>query len=75
MVRRGRLPSATDISVNVPSTVANVAPYMLTAVRNGEPVWWLTSVPSAKPDKVLAATVSAKLTYRPVNSLLRSRSR
>ncbi|MGW0698546.1 hypothetical protein ACWD0A_04255 [Streptomyces sp. NPDC002867] len=60
-VRRGRLPSATDIRVSAPTTVANVAPYMLTAVRKGEPVSWSTRVPSAKPDTVLAATDKAKL--------------
>lgn len=48
---------------------------MLTAVRNGEPVWWPTSVPRANPDKVVAATVSVKLMYRPANSLVRSRTR
>lgn len=74
-VRRGRFPSATDISVSAPSTVANVAPYMLTAVRNGECVWWSTSAPRAKPDKVLAATVAVKLPYNPANSRLRSRPR
>ncbi|XMA38092.1 hypothetical protein O1157_19845 [Streptomyces albogriseolus] len=74
-VRRGRSPSATDISVVAPSTVAKVAPYMLTAVRNGEPVDRSTSVPSAKPERVLAATVSVKPAYRPANSLLRSRAR
>jgi hypothetical protein len=74
-VRRGRFPSATDISVSAPSTVANVAPYMLTAVRNGEPVRRSTSVPSAKPDRVLAAAVRVKLAYSPANSRLRSRVR
>lgn len=74
-VRRGRFPSATDISVIAPSTVAKVAPCMLTAVRNGEPVRASTRVPSAKPDRVLAATVSVKLTYRPANSRLPSNAR
>lgn len=60
-VRRGRVPSATDISVSAPTTVAKVALYMLTAVRNVDLVCWLTSVPRAKPDKVLAMTVSVKL--------------
>ena len=55
--------------------VNTLAPYMLTAVRNGDPVWWSTRVPSAKPEKVLAATVSVKLAYRPANSVLRSRAR
>ncbi len=74
-VRRGRLPSATDIRVSAPSTVAKVAPYMLTAVRKGEPVCRLTRLPRAKPDRVLAATVSVRLAYSPANSRLRSRAR
>jgi hypothetical protein len=53
--------SVRDISVSAPSTVVKVAPYMLTAVRSGDLVCWLTSVPSAKPDRVLAATDSVKL--------------
>jgi hypothetical protein len=48
---------------------------MLTAVRNGEPVDRSTSVPSAKPERVLAPTVSVKPVYRPANSRLRSRDR
>lgn len=71
-MRRGRGASARDISVSAPRTVAKVAPYMLTAVRNGEPVCRSTSVPSAMPDRAPAATVRVKLTYRPLNSLVRS---
>ncbi|MGF1430029.1 hypothetical protein [Kitasatospora sp. LaBMicrA B282] len=59
-VRRGRRPSATDISVSAPNTVAKVAPYMLTAVRKAECVCRSTRVPRAKPDSVLAASTSVK---------------
>ncbi|RAJ33123.1 hypothetical protein K353_05767 [Kitasatospora sp. SolWspMP-SS2h] len=74
-VRRGRAPSATDISVNAPSTAANDDPYMLTAVRNGDPVRACTSTPSANPDSVPAPDDSANPAYSPANSRCRSSAR
>lgn len=74
-VRRGRAPSATDISVSAPSTAANDEPYMLIAVRKGDPVRSRTSTPSANPDSVPAPVSRVKPVYNPANSRCRSSAR
>ncbi len=72
---RGGSRSAADSSTVAPSTCAKDEPNMLRADSSGDPVAPYTSVPSARPLTVEAATCADATVNRGVNSGVRKSSR